>query len=236
MNDKRGEEMLQGGISIKGSYHEINQDYYLSKAFDNGHIIVVSDGMGSKRLSHYGSKAICESVYDVISEYSAEIDDMDFREMLSLSHEEWKKRVEEYGIINCYATLLVVVVTDNKIKAARLGDGFLGVYLNEEVICLFDKKEGYFANETDCLRESFEEEKLETVELDYDIFRGAICCTDGIEIRTMQNEDLQNFTKGFIEEYGQKNETDIKTDVENWLKDWPGTDDKTLAFMIEEVK
>ena len=225
--------MLEGGISIKGRYHEINQDYYLSKEFDDGYVIVVSDGMGSKKLSHYGSKAICETVYEVISEYSSDIDKMNFSEILSLSHEKWKKRVEEYGISNCYATLLVVVVTDNKIKAARLGDGFLGVYLNDEVICLFDKKEDYYVNETDCLREFFDEDKLEILELDYDIFHGAICCTDGIELRT---EDLQRFSKDFIKEYAQIDEEGIKKHVESWLKQWPGTDDKTLAFMIEEVK
>ena len=225
--------MLGGGISIKGSYHEINQDYYLSREFDDGYLIVVSDGMGSKKLSHYGSKAICEAVYEVISEYSSDIDKMDFSEILSLSYKEWKKKVEEHGITNCYATLLVVVVTDNKIKAARLGDGFLGIYLNDEVICLFDKKEDYFANETDCLRELFDEDKLEIIELDYDIFYGALCCTDGIELRT---EDLQSFSKEFIEWYAQTDEYEIKKHVESWLKQWPGADDKTLAFMIEEVK
>lgn len=41
--------MINGGLSIKGSYHDINQDNFLCKPFEYGYIIVVSDGMGSKK-------------------------------------------------------------------------------------------------------------------------------------------------------------------------------------------
>jgi len=42
--------VISGGISIVGSYHDVNQDYFLSNSYKDGYIMVVSDGIGSKLL------------------------------------------------------------------------------------------------------------------------------------------------------------------------------------------
>ena len=107
--------MISGGISIIGSYHDVNQDSYLSKPYKGGYIMVVSDGMGSKSLSHFGSKCICESVYDVVSNYTFDLDVISFKDIIYACHEEWKKRLSNYEIKQCYATLLVAVIRKNKI-------------------------------------------------------------------------------------------------------------------------
>lgn len=225
--------MISGGISIMGSYHDVNQDSYLCKPYKDGYIMVVSDGMGSKSLSHFGSKCICESVYDVVSNYTFDLDVISFKDIIYACHEEWKKRLSNYEIKQCYATLLVAVIRKNKISAARLGDGFLAVYTDGKVTCLYDKKENYFANETDCLKEELDREKVEIVEIEYSEFQGAVSCTDGVEIGTMQEEDISNFTREFVDEYSNQDRDEVIAEIETWLKDWPGMDDKTLAFVIE---
>lgn len=225
--------MISGGISIIGSYHDVNQDSYLSKPYKDGYIMVVSDGMGSKSLSHFGSKCICESVYDVVSNYTFDLDVISFKDIIYACHEEWKKRLSNYEIKQCYATLLVAVIRKNKISAARLGDGFLAVYTDGKVTCLYDKKENYFANETDCLKEELDREKVEIVEIEYSEFQGAVSCTDGVEIGTMQEDDISNFTREFVDEYSNQDRDEVIAEIETWLKDWPGMDDKTLAFVIE---
>lgn len=225
--------MISGGISIIGSYHDVNQDSYLSKPYKDGYIMVVSDGMGSKSLSHFGSKCICESVYDVVSNYTFDLDVISFKDIIYACHEEWKKRLSNYEIKQCYATLLVAVIRKNKISAARLGDGFLAVYTDGKVTCLYDKKENYFANETDCLKEKLDREKVEIVEIEYSEFQGAVSCTDGVEIGTMQEDDISNFTREFVDEYSNQDRDEVIAEIETWLKDWPGMDDKTLAFVIE---
>ena len=164
--------MISGGISIMGSYHDVNQDYFLSKSYKDGYIMAVSDGMGSKSLSHFGSKCICESVYDVASNYTFDLDVISFKDIIYACHEEWKKRLADYDIKQCYATLLVAVIREKTIKAARLGDGFLAIYADGKVTCLYDKKENYFANETDCLKENLDREKIEIVEIEYSNFKG----------------------------------------------------------------
>lgn len=225
--------MISGGISIMGSYHDVNQDSYLCKPYKDGYIMVVSDGMGSKSLSHFGSKCICESVYDVVSNYTFDLDVISFKDIIYACHEEWKKRLSNYEIKQCYATLLVAVIRKNKISAARLGDGFLAVYTDGKVTCLYDKKENYFANETDCLKEELDREKVEIVEIEYSEFQGAVSCTDGVEIGTMQEDDISNFTREFVDEYSNQDRDEVIAEIETWLKDWPGMDDKTLAFVIE---
>lgn len=225
--------MISGGISIMGSYHDVNQDSYLSKPYKDGYIMVVSDGMGSKSLSHFGSKCICESVYDVVSNYTFDLDVISFKDIIYACHEEWKKRLSNYEIKQCYATLLVAVIRKNKISAARLGDGFLAVYTDGKVTCLYDKKENYFANETDCLKEELDREKVEIVEIEYSEFQGAVSCTDGVEIGTMQEDDISNFTREFVDEYSNQDRDEVIAEIETWLKDWPGMDDKTLAFVME---
>lgn len=225
--------MISGGISIMGSYHDVNQDSYLCKPYKDGYVMVVSDGMGSKSLSHFGSKCICESVYDVVSNYTFDLDVISFKDIIYVCHDEWKKRLSDYEIKQCYATLLVAVIRKNKISAARLGDGFLAVYTDGKVTCLYDKKENYFANETDCLKEELDREKVEIVEIEYSEFQGAVSCTDGVEIGTMQEEDISNFTREFVDEYSNQDRDEVIAEIETWLKDWPGMDDKTLAFVME---
>lgn len=225
--------MISGGISIMGSYHDVNQDSYLSKQYKDGYIMVVSDGMGSKSLSHFGSKCICESVYDVVSNYTFDLDAISFKDIIYACHEEWKKRLSDYDIKQCYATLLVVVIRENKISAARLGDGFLAIYTDGKVTCLYDKKENYFANETDCLKEELDREKIEIVEVEYAKFQGAVSCTDGVEIGIMHEEEISNFTQEFVDEYSNRDKDEIIAEIESWLIDWPGIDDKTLAFVMK---
>lgn len=225
--------MISSGISIMGSYHDVNQDSFLSKPYKDGYIMVVSDGMGTKSLSHFGSKCICESVYDVVSNYTFDLDAISFKDIIYACHEEWKKRLSNYDIKQCYATLLVAVIREKIIKAARLGDGFLAIYVDGKVTCLYDKKENCFVNETYCLKEELDREKIEIVEIEYSKFHGAVSCTDGVEIGTMQEEDITGFTQEFVEEYSYKEKDEVIEEIESWLKDWPGMDDKTLAFVMK---
>ncbi len=224
--------MIFGGISIIGSYHNVNQDSFLCKPYKDGYIMVVSDGMGSKSLSHLGSKCICECVYDVVSNYAFDLDVISFKDIIYACHEEWKKRLSDFDIKQCYATLLVAVIRKKTIKAARLGDGFLAIYADGKVICLYDKKENYFANETDCLKENLDREKIEIVKIEYSKYQGAVSCTDGVEIGTMQEKDIIGFTQEFVDEYSNKEKEDVIKEIESWLEDWPGMDDKTLVFVM----
>mgnify|MGYP007069939103 CR=1 FL=1 len=93
-----------------------------------------------------------------------------------------------------------------------------------------------FANETDCLMGEFDEKHLEVLELIFNKFSGAVACSDGIEIGVMSEEEITSFTKEFLCEYAKMPADECRKDVEGWVSSWPGIDDKTIAYMIEEVE
>jgi len=228
--------MLLNGISIKGSYHNKNQDCYASRNIGNAYIVVVSDGLGSKELSELGSEALCQSACDILSEFREEIDDMSPELFTRLVHEKWLYKLRGRRVSDCYATMLIFLVLSEKIIAVRLGDGFVAFWADDEVRILFDQKEDYFANETDCLTENLVEEKIQCIEVPYRKFNGGILCSDGVGIGNMTENEIKRFTIDFIEEYRTYTEEELLKAIEDWLKDWPGADDKTLAFALMEER
>ena len=52
----------------------------------------------------------------------------------------------------------------------------------------------------------------------------------------MQESELVGFTRDLVDEYRKGDEESVKNEIESWLIDWPGRDDKTLAFLMEGEK
>lgn len=227
--------MLLGGVSVKGSYHQINQDFFIAQRIENGFVVALSDGLGSKKTSQIGSRAICESVVEEAVALKQGLADISPSEFISNVHSRWLEKLTPHIINECYATLLALVFYSGRLLALRLGDGFIGFWTNNGVHILFDRKENYFANETDCLTESFSINLFEFVEYEISELNGGVMCSDGIAIGEMQENDLKSFTKDFVEGYNTMSVDDINKDIESWVKDWQGIDDKTLAYFISEV-
>lgn len=227
--------MLLGGVSVKGGYHEINQDYFISQRIENGFVVALSDGLGSKKKSQIGSKAICESVVEEAIALKQDLADIPPSEFILNVHSRWLDKLASHTINECYATILALVFYSGRLLAFRLGDGFIGFWTNDGVHVLFDRKENYFANETDCLTESFSIDQFEFVEHEISELNGGVMCSDGIAVGEMNENDLKSFTKDFIEGYNSMNVDEINKHIESWVKDWQGIDDKTLAYFISEV-
>lgn len=232
----RSKKVITNGLSCKGSYHEINQDSFICKSVTNGYILALSDGMGSKLFSQFGSKAICEILKQEFENESMPLNQLEWISFLKKCHKKWIDNLKEYDITQCYATMLVLLVQDNCLKAARLGDGFLSILVDGVNHILMDHKAEYFANETDCLMAEFDDKHLEVLELVFDRFSGAVACSDGIEIGVMQEEEIRLFTNDFIYEYAKLPADEGIKDIGRWVYFWPGMDDKTIAYMIEEVE
>lgn len=226
--------MLLNGISIQGGYHEKNQDSFACRNVDGAYVAAVSDGLGSKKTSEIGSRALCESACEIVSGHRYEMEGMTPASFAEMVHQRWLEKMEPHQISDCYATMLLLLVLPGKILATRLGDGFVSVWADGETRVLFDRKEDHFANETDCLTEEFAIEKLECLEMPYTRFHGGILCSDGVEIGNMTDLEIASFTRDFIGEYRSYPEEKLLSEVSGWLKDWTGTDDKTLAFVLTE--
>lgn len=216
-----------------GSYHDKNQDHFLCRPYRDGYLLVVSDGLGSKKFSHYGSKAVCRAAFDVLNDPRTDLRVIDFKDVMYIIHEKWLRRLIKYDVSDCMATLLVAAVIDGAVYAGRIGDGFLGVYTDDTVKCLFDAKEDRFFNETDCLYEKYDRGSAEVYTARCDKFHGVIACTDGIEIGEMQNSDLEKFTRDFIDAHKNTSRRAVMKTVRDIAHNWTGTDDKTMAFVIK---
>lgn len=227
--------MLLGGVSVKGSYHSVNQDFFIAQKIENGFVVALSDGLGSKKTSQIGSKAICESVVEEAVELKQNLADITLSEFIQNVHSRWLVKLLPHSINDCYATILALVFYNGRLLALRLGDGFIGFWTDDGVHVLFDKKETYFTNETDCLTESFNLDIFEFVECEISELNGGVMCSDGITIGEMREKDLKSFTKDFIEGYNTMSADEINKHIESWVKDWDGIDDKTLAYFISEV-
>ena len=58
--------MKYGAYSEKGSYHKRNQDSFIIKKVKGIYVVGISDGLGSKKYSHIGSKLLCKSLLDIV--------------------------------------------------------------------------------------------------------------------------------------------------------------------------
>ncbi|MCD7826415.1 MAG: protein phosphatase 2C domain-containing protein [Clostridiaceae bacterium] len=226
--------MLLDGISVRGVYHEVNQDSFAVQKLEQGFVAVVSDGLGSKKHSQEGSKAVCESTVETAERLGSELRVISPDEFIRQVHALWKKKLSACDLSECYATMLAFVLYDGRAFAVRLGDGFIAVWADEEVCVLVDDKEEYFVNETDCFTESLQTEHLEARELDISDFYGGVICSDGVPIGMMQRSELADFTKEFTDGYGAMAQEEVSADICLWLREWVGSDDKTLVYFLAE--
>lgn len=224
--------MLLDGVSIQGSYHGENQDSFRCAMLEHGFVAALSDGLGSRRDSKVGSEAVCTSIVEIARELGGGLSEIDPKEFACLVHARWLDKLDGRDIAQCYATMLFFVLYEGRAFAARLGDGFIGFWLDGSLDVLFDAKEDRYANETDCLTEELATESISVFEKDVMEVHGGIMCSDGIGFAEMSYSELIRFTEAFVEGYQGMRREDVTAHIANWLRDWPGSDDKTLAFFI----
>lgn len=219
-----------GGVSIKGS-HLINQDSFSCGNINDITFLVLSDGLGSKKFSDIGSKAICDIIYDSIIKDKNLIEDI--HTFIDFIHNEWVNRLSAFNLDDYLATCLICIIKENEVTTAQLGDGF---------ICVFDEynqfisrgNEMNYINETDSLSYNL---NLNLWNINTFIFPEeltVIMCSDGICINENDDCDILDFCKELSLEYQNYSSDVIQNKITSWLNLWKGSDDKTLIFFIRK--
>lgn len=224
--------MIFGGISIKGRSHAKNQDSFICEQVSNSYFVAVSDGLGSKAISEEGSAAFTFATRAILIGREGIVHgEQDLKRFVAEIHSRWltSLEVQNFPVKDCYCTCLIFLLLPEKIFAARLGDGFIGIIADEKFSCLFDSKENSFSNETDCLNENFLVDSWQFLELPYNNFDGAIICTDGV---SFGENKAEKFTRDFCRENTARPRQEILEDLERLLVNWKSHDDKTLAFIL----
>ncbi|MGF1901109.1 PP2C family serine/threonine-protein phosphatase [Aliivibrio sifiae] len=206
-----------------------NQDAVTSKKRNGRWAVAVADGMGSRDLSHIGSKLATYLAVNICLDKSEDISD---KELITDIYTKWLAGLKDKNIEpNDAVTTLMVVWGNSKgeYRFIQLGDG---VICNSIINHSFSEDE-LFSNETTGLGLS---KKLS----DWRIGRGRlsqaisglVLMTDGI------SEDIEDHL-GFCDSILKRAQTGslrvIKKNLKGLLHNWPTphhTDDKTIAVVL----
>lgn len=226
--------MKGGGVSLKGAYRHINQDCYHVRCEVEGALLVLSDGLGSRSSAHVGARALCRATEETV--VARGYTDCVGRGFLEELHGRWLDilRMEGRSIEACAATALLAIVSGHVVQAFRLGDGFLAIASDAGGVVLFDDKDEGFVNVTDSLQARFDYDLWECRTLPFTRLYGIVGCSDGVDF-ALSPENLLAMARAFHAEYEGMEPSRIEDDVRVWLGEMPGTDDKTLAFLLEEL-
>lgn len=222
-----------GTVSIQGSYHDINQDRAIAMQFPFGSVLALADGLGSRNLSQFGAQTFCDCVVDLAKKYECLItnDECFITELQNLWVQQLK--LQNFDVKQCYCTALIAIVKNNTYKIFKLGDGIISLMADDEFFVFMEEKDD-FANFTDPLTESVEVEKWQTFSGMFKRLQGIFLCSDGVEIGDSSVNVVTDFHNDFIEEYTAMSVLGIEKQIKEWLKDWPTSDDKTIAFLLRE--
>ena len=140
--------------SVKGSIHENNnipnQDNYCVKKYKFGTVLVMADGLGSKKHAEIGSKAACKAVCQAVQIWQ-QYKNRDIRLILPLIHSLWALEIYPYPYTECYTTcLFALVMKSGEAYAGQLGDGNIYIEIDSHRFCLKEKIDE-FSNITKCL-------------------------------------------------------------------------------------
>lgn len=143
-----------GYASVRGMLHNTgnvpNQDTYSVKRYKFGTILVVSDGLGSKKHSEYGSKAVGKAVDRAVQIWSG-YTVKDIRLLLPLIVSIWNMEIYPYSQKDCGATcLFAIIAKDGHVYLGQLGDGSVYFSIDNE-LKLVREKDDDFTNLTVCM-------------------------------------------------------------------------------------
>lgn len=220
------------GASIIGPGHlaagKPNQDSWLSFHNSWGDGIAVSDGIGSKPFSEFGSLYACYSVKHAACNLSQTAAN---ENLLSDIHNNWLDLIKPLSPRDASATCLFVFrLNDGKIRAGLLGDGLIaGIKNDNSIIIINDDKSEGFSNITTPLSETMDEKAWQLSVLPEEDYALFFLCTDGV---SEDLDDTEGFVRNFASTARQLPAITAARFLREMLEEWPvpkHTDDKTIA-------
>ncbi|EGQ8097229.1 hypothetical protein CGG88_11210 [Vibrio parahaemolyticus] len=206
-----------------------NQDAVASRQSNGRWAVAVADGMGSRDLSHIGSKLATHLAVRCCLEKSEDISD---KELITDIYTKWLDGLKDKNIApNDAVTTLMVAWGNSKgeYRFIQLGDGVIcNSTINHSV-----SEDDLFSNDTTGLglSKKFSDWRIGRGRLNLAI-GGLILMTDGI------SEDIEDHL-GFCGTLVRRAQTcsprAVKKNLKGLLHNWPTphhTDDKTIAMVL----
>lgn len=229
------------GASVIGPLHVKakipNQDSWKARRYKWGNVVVVSDGLGSKAHSDYGSKAACLAVFEAAKSYQ-NTPYANIADILRLIHANWLVKIAPYSSIDCSATCLFAIQNEGTITLGRLGDGIIVAVgkTDEHHLILSDNKQESFSNYTNSLRQEFKPDQWETATINSATCNAVVLCTDGISDDLLADSEM-DFCIDLINEYSFLTSKNRTKQLIKMMNEWPvphHSDDKTIACLFKK--
>jgi serine/threonine protein phosphatase PrpC len=219
------------GVSEIGPLHVKenipNQDSYIVRKYSWGIVGVVCDGLGSKKYSHIGSKALVKAVTKTAHLFNFEKDLILFEPLLKSL---WDIYIFPYSHNDTATTLLFTIIKDNKVYTGRVGDGAIVLLGDKDVVV--DEDKDMFTNFTTPFGRDL---KIEWEVYNEEDIDSIVLCSDGIS-EDIKNDSLLPFFNNYVETYKNKLPNKRNYEIKQWLKQWPvkgHTDDKTIVTLFK---
>ena len=190
-----------------------NQDAWCIKYFDWGEVIAISDGVGSKLQSEFGSQAACQAAIE-LAVFWHENPGYQTEKLLENFHEYWINALENRDPNQCNCTSLWVIRCHEEILMAQLGDGLLSfINSRDKVDFLIDNfNETSFSNQT-CALQKIHDENQWTWKLDkVQAYRSFVLMTDGISDDLLEQQK-NSFVKSIVEHYSSMTQDQSKEEI-----------------------
>jgi serine/threonine protein phosphatase PrpC len=228
------------GASVIGPGHILtakpNQDAWAAFHRTWGDGIVVSDGLGSKPLSNYGSAAACRAVESAARRFALTRATGARSNLLRDILQAWLHSIGPLAPKDSSSTCLFALnLRDGLVRIGILGDGCAAVIKRDgTVTSIAEDKDDGFSNQTRALTPSTTESqwKVRTVaEGDCD---AAVLCTDGV---ADDLENLDGFMLNFARRFRGLSSVTASRQARDVLERWPvpkHSDDKTIACLFRQ--
>ena len=204
-----------------------NQDSFIVKKYSWGIVAVICDGLGSKKYSHIGSKALVDAITQ-----AAKIFDFtkDINLFEPLVQSLWDINIYPYTNNETSTTLLFSIVKNKKVYIGRVGDGAIAIIGKNSILIKEDKD--IFTNYTTPFGG---EQKIQWHIYDNTEIDSIVMCSDGIS-EDVKKDKLLDFFKDYIDSYKNIQAKKRVYEIKRWLRNWPvkgHSDDKTIVALVK---
>ncbi len=227
------------GASVIGPGHVAagvpNQDAWAAFHHEWCDGIVVSDGLGSKPFSDFGSRAACLAVARAIHSCIGRTE-MDHTVLTDRIKRKWLSLITPLSSRDCAATCLFAFrMNDGLVLIGMLGDGLAAVVKADgSVISLSDDKTEGFSNITSALSPEVGVKEWRWLSIREDECQSILLCSDGV---ADDLTDLNGFVAEFCASYRGISSVSASRRAREMLANWPTpmhSDDKTIACLFRE--
>ncbi|WP_251628377.1 PP2C family serine/threonine-protein phosphatase [Niallia sp. MER TA 168] len=231
-------KVIYAGASVRGPQHVRNnlpnQDAIRIQSFSFGTVMVVADGVGSRKLSDIGSKMVTKAVVEGVKIWKKQ-QGASSTHLLRLIHALFELYVHPYERDECATTcLFAVLLTDGRLILAQVGDGAILLRYQDELMMLAEKEDDFVNITTPITRvRTLSDWSVKEIAIGADEFT-LFLGTDGVS-EDLVPEKCSDYIDYLCSEISRatkqkKRNRIIRTKLLNWPNKYNGDDKSLIIF------